>query len=143
MEKTVVSVVIPVYNKCEYIKETIKSVLVQDFNAYEIIVVDDGSTDDSFGVVMAIEDPRLHVFSQSNSGVERARNFGFSKSVGSFIVFLDADDLMSCNRLSKQLELFNSDEDLVLVGTWANVIDQFGTIIGSICPPRSNESGGP
>ena len=138
MEKTVVSVVIPVYNKCEYIKETIKSVLVQDFNAYEIIVVDDGSTDDSLRVVMAIEDPRLHVFSQSNSGVERARNFGFSKSVGSFIVFLDADDLMSCNRLSKQLEQFNSDEDLVLVGTWANVIDQFGTIIGSICPPRSN-----
>lgn len=138
MEKTVVSVVIPVYNKCEYIKETIKSVLVQDFNAYEIIVVDDGSTDDSLGVVMAIEDPRLHVFSQSNSGVERARNFGFSQSSGSFIVFLDADDLMKGNRLTKQLQLFELDRELVLVGTWANVIDHSGQIVGSICPPTSN-----
>jgi glycosyltransferase involved in cell wall biosynthesis len=138
LEKTVVSVVIPVYNKCEYIKETIKSVLVQDFNAYEIIVVDDGSTDDSLGVVMAIEDPRLHVFSQSNSGVERARNFGFSQSSGSFIVFLDADDLMKGNRLTKQLQLFELDRELVLVGTWANVIDHSGQIVGSICPPTSN-----
>ena len=138
MEKTVISVVIPVYNKCEYIKETIESVLAQNFNAYEIIVIDDGSTDDSHKVVLAIEDPRLHVFSQSNSGVEHARNFGFSKSVGSFIVFLDADDLMGSDRLTKQIDLFNSDPNLVLVGTWANVIDHSGNLIGSICPNTSN-----
>lgn len=138
MEKPIVSVIIPVYNKREYINETMNSVLNQDFNIFEIIVVDDGSTDESLEVIKENKDPRLRVFSQSNSGVERARNFGFSQSSGSFIVFLDADDLMRNSRLSKQLELFEAEEELVLVGTWANVIDQSGKIIGSICPPTSN-----
>ena len=88
MEKPIVSVIIPVYNKCEYVKETVISVLEQDFVSFEIIVVDDGSTDDSLEVVMSINDPRLQIFSQSNSGVERSRNFGFSKSVGPFVVYL-------------------------------------------------------
>lgn len=138
MEKPIVSVIIPTYNKREYINETINSVLNQDFNIFEIIVVDDGSTDDSLALVKEIKDPRLRVFSQSNSGVERARNFGFSKSSGSFIVFLDADDLMQISRLSKQLEVFETDEELVLVGTWANVVDHSGKTIGAICPPTSN-----
>ena len=138
MEKPIVSVIIPVYNKREYINETIISVLNQDFNIFEIIVVDDGSTDKSLEVIKEIKDPRLRVFSQSNFGVERSRNFGFSQSSGSFIVFLDADDLMQSSRLSKQLELFEADEELVLVGTWANVIDHSGKIIGSICQPTSN-----
>jgi GT2 family glycosyltransferase len=138
LEKPIVSVIIPVYNKREYIKETVNSVLNQDFGGFEIIVVDDGSTDDSLEVVKSINDPRLQIFSQSNSGVERSRNFGFSKSAGPFVVFLDADDLMSSNRLRKQLDLFNSRKDLVLVGTWASVVDHSGNIIGSICPPCSN-----
>ncbi len=138
MKNPVVSIIIPVYNKCTYIKQTIDSVLRQDFDLFEIIVIDDGSTDESLEVVNAFSDLRLRVFSQSNAGVERARNFGFSQSSGSFIVFLDADDLMIVNRLSNQVELFNTDEDLVLVGTWANVIDHSGKVIGSIRPPTSN-----
>ena len=138
MEKPIVSVIIPVYNKREFITETVNSVLNQDFGSFEIIVVDDGSTDDSLEVVMSINDPRLQIFSQSNSGVERSRNFGFSKSVGPFVVFLDADDLMSSNRLRKQVDLFNATKDLVLVGTWASVIDHSGKMIGSIRPSTSN-----
>ena len=138
MSEPLVSVIIPIYNKREFIEETINSVLGQSYGKFEIIVVDDGSTDNSLEVVEAIEDPRLQVFSQSNFGVERARNFGFSQSSGSFIVFLDADDLMRSNRLTKQLEPFKLDENLVLVGTWANVIDRSGRVIGSICPPTSN-----
>lgn len=134
----VVSIIIPVYNKCTYIKQTIDSVLRQDFDHFEIIVIDDGSTDESLAVMKIIIDPRLRVFSQSNAGVERARNFGFSQSSGSFIVFLDADDLMRSNRLSKQIALFNSDQDLILVGTWANVIDHSEKVTGSICPPTLN-----
>ncbi len=133
-----VSVVIPVYNKCEYIKQTIDSVLEQEFDQFELIVIDDGSTDSSLQIVNEFNDSRLRVFSKSNAGVERARNFGFSKSVGSFIVFLDADDLMGSDRLTKQIDLFNSDPNLVLVGTWANVIDHFGNVVGSICPNTSN-----
>ena len=138
LKNPVVSVIIPVYNKCKYIQQTIDSVLRQTLDQLEIIVIDDGSTDESLAVVKAISNLRLQVFSQSNAGVERARNFGFSQSNGSFIVFLDADDLMNVDRLSKQLEHFETDENLVLVGTWANVIDHSGKVIGSICPPTSN-----
>jgi glycosyltransferase involved in cell wall biosynthesis len=138
LKKPVVSIVITVYNKCRYIKQTIDSVLRQDFNHFETIVIDDGSTDESLEVVNAFSDPRLRVFSQSNAGVESTRNFGFSQASGSFIVFLDADDLMRSDRLSKQIALFDSDQDLVLVGTWASVIDHSEKVIGSICPPTSN-----
>ena len=134
----VVSIIIPVYNKQDYIRETIDSVLIQDFDNFEIIVVDDGSTDSSLEVVRSFNDQRLQVFSQSNTGVERARNFGFSKSFGSLIIFLDADDLMSKDRLRKQIERFGSNQELSLLGTWANVIDNSGKVIGSICPPVLN-----
>ena len=135
-----VSVIIPVYNKRKFIKETIDSVVNQSYQNFEIIIVDDGSTDNSMDVVNSVYDPRLRVFSQSNSGVERARNYGFSNSGGSFITFHDADDLMSQDRLKKQIDFFVSNEALVLVGTWANVIDASGNVVGSICPPTSNDA---
>jgi len=135
-----VSVIIPVYNKRKFIKDTIDSVINQSYQNFEIIVVDDGSTDDSLDIINSFYDPRLRVFSQSNSGVERARNYGFSNSVGSFVTFHDADDLMSHDRLKKQVDFFVSNKALVLVGTWANVIDVSGNVIGSICPPTSNDA---
>lgn len=76
-----VSVIIPVYNKRKFIKETIDSVVNQSYQNFEIIVVDDGSTDSSIDIVNSLSDSRLRVFSQLNSGVERARNYGFSNSV--------------------------------------------------------------
>ena len=138
MEKPIVSVIIPVYNKREYIRQTIDSVLGQEFDKFELIVIDDGSTDSSLQIVNEFNDSRMRVFSQVNAGVERARNFGFSKSVGPFVVFLDADDLMGSNRLRKQIDLFNATNDLVLAGTWASVIDKFGNTTGAIRPPTSN-----
>lgn len=135
-----VSVIIPVYNKRRFIKETIDSAVKQSYQNFEIIVVNDGSTDDSLDIVNTFKDSRVRIFSQPNSGVELARNFGFSKSVGSFVTFHDADDLMSQDRLKKQVDFFVSNEDLVLVGTWANVIDASGKVIGSICPSISHDA---
>ena len=133
-----VSVIIPVFNKENYVSSAIESVLSQTHVQLEVIVVNDGSTDNSLETVNRFTDSRIHVIDQANQGVERARNLGFLKSVGSFIVFLDADDLMGSDRLTKQINLFNSDPNLVLVGTWANVIDHSGNLIGSICPNTSN-----
>ena len=138
MNNPTVSIVIPLYNKCNYIKQTITSVLRQDFDHFEIIVIDDESIDGSLQVLREFSDSRIRVFSQPNTGVERARNFGFSQSIGSYIVFLDADDLMRVDRLNKQVKVLEIDKKLVLVGTWANVIDHSGKVIGSICPPTSN-----
>ncbi len=86
------SVVIPLYNKENFIVETINSVLQQTFSDYEIIIVNDGSTDHSESKVLEIKDSRIHYFSKKNEGVSSGRNFGIEKATSNYICFLDADD---------------------------------------------------
>lgn len=86
------SVVIPLYNKRNYIEKTIRSVLMQSYDDFEIIVVDDGSRDDSADVVRGIESDKVHLIRQANQGVAVARNTGIKHAKGTYISFLDADD---------------------------------------------------
>lgn len=86
------SIVIPVYNKEQFIGETLKSVLAQTFTDYEIIIVNDGSTDKSEAIIQSIKDDRIHYFSKENEGVSFTRNYGIEKAKGEFVCFLDADD---------------------------------------------------
>lgn len=86
------SVVIPLYNKRNYIKTTIQSVLDQSFQDYEIIVVDDGSKDDSYAVAQTIKSDKLRLIHQENQGVAVARNTGVESARGEYVAFLDADD---------------------------------------------------
>lgn len=87
------SVIIPLYNKERFIKQTLESVLCQSISDFEIIVVDDGSTDRSTEIVRSIRDSRVHLISQENQGVSKARNTGIDNSKGDYVCFLDADDL--------------------------------------------------
>ncbi len=87
-----ISVIIPLYNKEKYIEDTIKSVLNQTFTDFELIIVNDGSTDNSLKVIEKFNDERINVFSKENAGVSSARNYGIYKSKGEYIAFLDADD---------------------------------------------------
>lgn len=86
------SIVIPVYNKEQFVDKTLKSVLDQTFTDYEIIIVNDGSTDHSETKIQSIKDDSIHYFSKTNEGVAIARNYGIDKAKGEFICFLDADD---------------------------------------------------
>lgn len=94
-----ISVVISLYNKEKHIQSTIESVLAQSFVDFEIVVVNDGSKDDSEAVVKSISDTRIRFYSQENQGVSAARNFGIEKAKADLIAFLDADDYWYPNHL--------------------------------------------
>jgi glycosyltransferase involved in cell wall biosynthesis len=94
MSAPLVSVVIPCYNAAKFIKRTIASVLRNTYRPLEIVVVDDGSKDDSLTVARALEarHPEVRVFSKPNGGVSSARNYGIKQTDAEYIAFLDADD---------------------------------------------------
>lgn len=108
-----VSIIVPIYNTEKYLKDCIKSVQVQTYSNWELILIDDGSKDNSLQICeeFAHEDNRIKVFHQENAGVSRARNLGLNKSTGIWISFLDSDDLLdkehisTCIRFAKENNL--------------------------------------
>ncbi|MDB4589155.1 glycosyltransferase [Flavobacteriaceae bacterium] len=115
-----ISIVIPLYNKERFIKETLDSVFNQSFTDYEIIIVNDGSTDSSVFIVNAIEDQRITVLSNQNKGVSHARNFGISKANSDLIALLDGDDLWEPNHLKNLYNLYEKFPDCGLYATAYN-----------------------
>lgn len=93
------SVIIPLYNKEKHIKNTLKSVLHQTFTNYEIVIINDGSTDNSESVVKNFTDPRIKYFNQENQGASQTRNNGIKYAIGKYYALLDADDLWFPNHL--------------------------------------------
>jgi len=100
-----ISVVIPLFNKEKDIKNTLSSVLAQSFDDFEIIIVNDGSTDSSKKIVNGFKDKRIRLFSEKNKGVSCARNFGVEKANSNYIAFLDADDYWYPNHLENLYSL--------------------------------------
>lgn len=101
-----ISIVLPTYNRANLISETIESVINQSYTNWELIVIDDGSTDKTQEVVMAFHDSRIHYYLIEHSGnLGKVRNEGIHKSSGELIAFLDSDDLWNSNKLERQLSL--------------------------------------
>jgi len=129
------SVVIPLYNKEAYVKSTLASVLQQTFEDFEVLVVDDGSTDDSVSVVNSLEDSRIRVVSQTNSGVSSARNRGVVEAKHEFIAFLDADDVWERNYLEKMCDLINANPGCGMYGAGHRQVLNDGVWVRDILLP--------
>jgi len=128
-----VSVIIPAYNCAEYIAETIESVLNQTYHDYEIIVVDDGSTDATREVVEGYGD-RLQYIYQQNQGAAAARNHGIRLARGELIAFLDGDDLFLPDKLAVQVAYFDTNPSVGMVKTGWQMIDQHGKFVSNVEP---------
>lgn len=126
--KPLVSVIIPNYNYANYVCEAINSVLDQTYENIEIIVVDDGSADNSAEILKGYGD-RITAIFQPNAGVSAARNNGVKNSSGEYVAFLDADDVWLPKKIEKQVDLFESEKDLGLVHVGVEEIDANGNML--------------
>ena len=99
-----VSIIVPVYNAANYIEQTIQSVLAQDYENWELLLVENGSTDDSVAKIRAIDDERIRlIIMDGNAGAANARNEGMRQATGTYVGYIDADDLWRPNKLSCQI----------------------------------------
>jgi glycosyltransferase involved in cell wall biosynthesis len=109
-----ISIIIPAYNSEKYITETINSVLTQTYTDWELIIIDDGSTDNTAEIVKQFceKDDRIKYYYQENSGVSSARNLGIEKAEGNIIAFLDADDVWLEDNLSEKNKVLSDNTDV-------------------------------
>lgn len=122
-----ISIIIPVYNTAQFLNECVGSIVGQNFDDWELILVDDGSTDDSGDICdkFSSEDRRIKVFHIANNGVSYARNFGISQSRGEFLFFSDSDDVVDEECLSVLYDLTTtSSADIGAVGFWSGRFDR-------------------
>jgi len=116
-----------VYNRESYVGEAIDSVLAQTFTDFELLMVDDGSTDRSREVVQSYRDPRIHlVCNETNAGISKTRNTGIRLAHGEYLAFLDSDDWAYPERLAKQVAFLDSYPGYAAVGAWVDWMDEEG-----------------
>ena len=125
MSSVKASVIVAVYNGAKTLTQTIESILSQTYDNFELLLIDDGSTDESKNLIEKyLEDERVKYFKKQNGGVASARNFGIARATGEVIGFCDQDDQWLPQKLEKQIPLF-SDPDVGLVYSWVD-IDRHG-----------------
>lgn len=126
----VISVITPTYNRADFLPAAISSVLAQTYEDFELIVVDDGSSDDTRSVIKPfLEDKRVKYFYQENQGQSFARNYALAQSSGEFIAFLDSDDVWYPDKLEKQLRVFSAHPDSDIVHGDETQINERGKVV--------------
>lgn len=119
-----ISIIIPCYNAAKYIKETLDSILQQTFKDFEVILIDDGSKDDTATIIQSYQDARIRFYQQTNQGQCKASNFGLSLAQGNYIKFIDADDVINETHLQAQWEQVNGATDVLASCTWGRFFDE-------------------
>lgn len=136
----IASVILPAYNASDTISDTIESVLTQTFEDYELIIIDDGSTDKTKHVIESFEDERIVFISRANKGLVETLNEAIAMSKGSLIFRIDADDIAHTERFEKQVSFMSQNPSIGILGTQATIIDDYGQKIGSLQSPLFPEA---
>jgi glycosyltransferase involved in cell wall biosynthesis len=128
----------PVRNGARWLREAVDSVLDQAFRDFELVVIDDGSVDDTLGVLDQCSrgDDRVRVLRQPPQGIVAALNLGIAAAGGSYLARLDADDIARPDRLARQLAFIERHDRVDLVSSAAQLIDEGGTVVGRVTPPN-------
>ena len=135
-----ISVVMSVYNAEEYLKESIDSILGQTYKNFEFIIINDGSTDRSAKIINSFTDKRIIVINQENSGLPAALNKGITIALGRYIARMDADDIANLTRFEKQFLFLEHNPEVVVVGTWADIISKEGEYLYTENKPTDSKS---
>lgn len=136
-----VSIIIPLYNAENYIIDCISSLLQQTYKEIEIVIVDDGSSDNSLSIARQYESEIVHVYSQKNKGACAARNYGFEMSKGEYVQFMDADDTIEKNKIELQIERlrsFDFDTKMLAFCRWQFIEDNNRTLDCHVCKDYFN-----
>jgi glycosyltransferase involved in cell wall biosynthesis len=141
MTTPLITVLLPVYNGGPLLDEAIHSILSQTFSDFELLVIDDGSTDNSHSRAAAFRDPRIRILrNQTNIGLTRSLNRGLAEARGEYVARQDADDISLPDRFAAQVEFLRMNSNVVLVGTSAMRIDAKGAKIGTNDMPTTHET---
>jgi glycosyltransferase involved in cell wall biosynthesis len=133
---TKVSIVMTIYNAELFLKDAVDSIVSQTFRDWELIAVENGSSDGSLSIIKSYNDKRIRLFAlPENIGRTPALNFGCQKAVGEYIAILDADDLAERDRIKLQVEFMDTNQAIGMVAGWAKMIDQSGKITAYFQPP--------
>lgn len=138
-ERLRLSVVVPSYNTARFVRESVRSILEQSVSDLEVIVVDDGSTDDGLAVIASLNDPRLTCVRQPNSGLAAARNTGIALARAPTIGFCDADDVWYPRKAERHLAVMDADQRLGLTFSFSEYLYEDGRPTGQLLITRCHE----
>jgi glycosyltransferase involved in cell wall biosynthesis len=131
------SILLNNYNYGRFLKESIESVLTQTHTDFELIIVDDGSTDNSRAIINSYKDPRIISILKENGGQGSAFKAGIARSTGDYIAFLDADDFWDSNKLQRTAEILCSESDIVLLNHGYRMLEE-GQVEHTLIPPTGD-----
>lgn len=124
MTTPLVSVLLPVYNAQDYLREAIDSILGQTLDDFELIIINDGSSDNSKAIINSYTDPRIVLIDQENTGLPISLNRAITRAKGKYLARQDADDVSLPTRLAEQVRYLDLNPDCALLGTWAQILEK-------------------
>lgn len=134
--KPLISIIMPVYNGERYIFNSISSVLNQTYQNFQLIIINDGSTDSTENIILSFKDPRIEYYKlETNHHIAYVTNYAFQKVNGTYVALIDSDDMWSPQKLEKQYQWLIDHPKYMAVFTWVNLIDEKGAIINDDSKP--------